>query len=87
MSERAGRRGRNSVIQRERERGRGWKSRRKRRKRGEGGGGRAGGQEQERKRERVREGGKGGRNINPYRNRDSPHILRRPPNLLTSISQ
>ena len=28
-----------------------------------------------------------GRNINPYRNRDSPHILRRPPNLLTSISQ
>lgn len=29
----------------------------------------------------------GGRNINPYRNRDSPHILRRPPNLLTSISQ
>jgi len=44
----------------------------------------------ERERERENERGKkreGGGNINPYRNRDSPHILWRPPNLLTSISQ
>jgi len=82
MSERAGRRGRNGVIPRERERGRGWKSRRKRRKRGW-----VRADARENKNEREREKERGGRNINPYRNRDSPHILRRPPNLLTSISQ